>query len=234
LIKNTIRKIQRFFYYKKLWRSNKVKIANSAFVDFKTKFEGRNEINENVFISDSEIGYATYIHVNSKIQKCKIGRYCSIAPNVHVVVGNHPISKYVSTHPLLYSTKKFAGLTYLHDSGYNEYSYTSSDKKWLCEIGNDVWIGQNVLIINGCKIGDGAVIASGAVVVHDVEPYAIVGGVPAKVIKYRFNKDEINFLIEFKWWEKSFEWIKNNIEKFDDISFIKEIGKGNEYKMRSK
>lgn len=71
------------------------------------------------------------------------------------------------------------------------------------EIGNDVWIGQNAVIMDGVKIGDGAIVAAGAVVTKDVAPYAIVGGVPAKLIKYRFDEATIKDLLRLKWWELS-------------------------------
>ena len=88
-------------------------------------------------------------------------------------------------------------------------------------IGNDVWIGANVSILPGVYIGDGAVIAAGAVVTKDVEPYAIVGGVPAKVIRYRFSPKEIYILLKIKWWDWSVEEVERNIELlYDPVKFI--------------
>jgi len=93
-------------------------------------------------------------------------------------------------------------------------------------IGNDVWIGANAIILQGVTIGDGAIVAAGAVVTKDVPPYAIVGGVPAKVIKYRFPDSTIVKLLEIKWWDKPEEWILENVEKFsnvdDFIRFVEE------------
>ena len=77
--------------------------------------------------------------------------------------------------------------------------------------------GQSVEILNGVKIGNGAVIGAGAIVVKDVPPYAVVGGVPAKVIKYRFSKNEIEKLQEIKIWDKDLKWIKENADKLNDI-----------------
>ncbi len=78
-------------------------------------------------------------------------------------------------------------------------------------MGNDVWVGSHVLMKGGITIGDGAVIAAGAVVVRDVPPYAIVGGVPAKIIKYRFSQDIIEKLMELKWWSLTDDELKRNI-----------------------
>jgi acetyltransferase-like isoleucine patch superfamily enzyme len=117
----------------------------------------------------------------------KIGNYCSIAPGVQRLVGNHPYSN-VSTHPLFYK-KEFGVL-----------SETHYDEKHLT-IGNDVWIGVNAIITGNCsRIGDGAIIGAGAVVTHDVPDFSIVGGVPAKIIKYRFLPEDQKKLKDSCWW----------------------------------
>ena len=91
-------------------------------------------------------------------------------------------------------------------------------------IGNDVWIGSNVIIMSGVRIGDGAVIAAGAIVTKNVEPYSIVGGVPAKTIRRRFEENQIEYLRKIEWWNRSEDWIKKNAASFTDIEyFIKNI-----------
>ncbi|MDD3416196.1 MAG: CatB-related O-acetyltransferase [Lachnospiraceae bacterium] len=121
--------------------------------------------------------------------KVRIGRYCSFASNIHYFGANHPMH-FGSTSPYFYS-KSFG------------YDVQDVERKEL-DIGNDVWCGYNVTITNGCsKIGNGSVIAAGAVVTKDVPPYAIVGGNPAKEIKYRFDDDTINLLEKSRWWEKT-------------------------------
>ena len=84
-------------------------------------------------------------------------------------------------------------------------------------IENDVWIGNNVLIKGGVTIGNGAIIAMGSVVTKDVPPYAIVGGVPAKIIRYRFSENDIKKLLDFKWWNQNDSWLKENYKKFHNI-----------------
>ncbi len=89
-------------------------------------------------------------------------------------------------------------------------------------IGNDCWIGENVFYVGGITIGDGAVVLAGAVVTKDVPPYAIVGGVPAKVLKYRYDDDTIQFLLRIKWWNNSIEWLRENWQLMTDIDKLKE------------
>ena len=89
-------------------------------------------------------------------------------------------------------------------------------------IGNDCWINSNVTFISGIRIGDGAVVLAGAVVTKDVEPYAIVGGVRARVMKYRYDSKDIEWLMKIKWWDMDELWIKENWKAFNDIRKLKE------------
>ena len=111
----------------------------------------------------------------------------------------------VSTSPCFYSTKKQCGYTFAKTNKIQEHKNVY--------IGHDVFIGANVLIMGGIKIGSGAIVAAGAVVTKDVPPYAIVGGVPAKIIKYRFDNDIVDKLLKVKWWELKEEKLEE-IEPF--------------------
>lgn len=138
------------------------------------------------------------------------------------MAGSHPTSVFVSIHPAFYSIRKQSGFTYVDKEKFSDFQYIDTDSKISVDIGNDVWIGSGVKIMEGVTIGDGAVVAAGAIVTKDVPPYAIVGGVPAKVLKYRFEKDEIEKLLEIRWWDKGEAWIKEHVEEFEDIKvFLK-------------
>ena len=204
------------------FRHKGVHIGRSVNVDVKnTYFEGMNKLCDNSSFS-GELGYASYIGPNSFLN-ARIGRFSSIAGGVTTVSGNHPSSVMVSTHPSFFSVKKRCGMTFVPKTIFDEVTYADSNNHHVV-IGNDVWIGANVTILNGVHIGDGAIVATGAVVVKDVPPYTIVGGVPAKEIKKRFTIEQIEFLRSFEWWNKDFDWFVENAQYFRDIDlFIEEF-----------
>ena len=155
---------------------------------------------ENVYVGHNcSIGDYTYINPNSFIDdNTTIGKYCSISRNVMIGLGNHELDG-ITTHPIGYS------------SDWNEYITQSTNEMRTTKVGNDVWIGAGVIILNGVTINDGAVLAAGAVVTKDVESYTIVGGVPAKFIKHRsFEKhDTVD-----KWWDLPIDEIKRLMESY--------------------
>ena len=165
-------------------------------------------------MSGASIGRNTFIGENSFLPNCLIGRFCSIAEDVRVISLTHPSSVYVSTSPSFYSTACQNGQTFVNENKFEE--ILTVDKQNAI-IGNDVWIGTKVLIKGGVKIGDGAIIAMGSIVTKDVPPYSIVGGVPAKVLKYRFTEEQIEKLKTIKWWDKPETWLKDNVDCFSNI-----------------
>jgi virginiamycin A acetyltransferase len=155
---------------------------------------------------DVEIGMYTHGHCFRPFtadQGTRIGRYCSIAPGARILTYNHTIS-FKSTSGIFYDPQ-----------------YGLCDR-WLAkitplEIGNDVWIGANAVILPEVnRIGDGAIIGAGAVVSRDVQPYAVVLGNPARVVKYRFEEDVIAALLEEKWWEKELDELIPQVHKFQE------------------
>ncbi len=156
----------------------------------------------NVEFVNSSIGIYSYIARNSIVHNTTIGNFCSIGPNVVIGYGDHP-THLLSTSPTFYSS----GTNF--DLKPKENLYFGHQR---VEIGSDVWIGSNVFVKNGISIGHGAIIGAGAVVLHDVEPYSIVVGVPAKVKSYRFEKETINKLLKLQWWNWTEVKIKQNYE----------------------
>lgn len=177
----------------------------------KCQFEGGNCLGEHTYLSHTSMGYGSYMGFSNEFSNCLIGRFCSIGNCVRIVSADHP-TVMVSSYPAFYSDT--FRISYVKESKYKEHIYTSNG--YECEIGNDVWIGDNVLIKGGVTIGDGAIIAMGSVVLHDVEPYSIVGGVPAKIIRKRFDDATIEALINIQWWNKPIKWIRENADSFDD------------------
>ena len=140
----------------------------------------------------------------SKNTKLIIGNFCSIAGNVKIYLDGNHRTDWVTTYP-------FGHINTHVFNNFNGYGHPSSKGDVI--IGNDVWICDNVTIMSGIIIGDGAVIANNSHVVKNVEPYAIVGGNPAKLIKYRFSTEQIEKLLEIKWWN----WDDDKINKFSPL-----------------
>ncbi|WHY71989.1 CatB-related O-acetyltransferase [Fictibacillus enclensis] len=205
-------------HYKKKYKGCNIKShALMSNVDL----EGGNTIGEYSHIRNTRIGFGTYIQPHAKIYQTRIGRFCSIGNNFSIIMGNHPITDFVSTHPAFFSNRGQAGFTFVKKSIFDDFKYTENG--FLCEVQNDVWIGDDVRILNGLTIGNGAIIAAGAVVTKNVPPFAIVGGVPAKIIKYRFELSEIEFLQDLKWWNKDIKWIRDNSEHFKSINSLRKV-----------
>ena len=142
-----------------------------------------------------------------------IGRFCSTAEG-SCVVPNHPLRS-VSTHEFMYSSYHFPQIKI----EYERLKWEEFNPK-KTKIGNDVWIGRNVIKLNGASIGNGAVIGAGSVVTKDIPDYAVAVGNPARVIKYRFTQEQIEKLNDIKWWDWSLEEIEACYEDFKDINIF--------------
>ena len=182
-----------------------------------SRLDGYNVIDRYADVSNSRIGFASVIGTGSKIAYAEIGKYCSVASNVRIIVGTHPSETFVSTCPSFYSLREGRGIVFTEEQKFDEFNFIDVEKQVAVKIGNDVWIGTGVTILQGITVGNGAIIAAGAVVTKDVPPYAIVGGVPAKLIRMRFQGKQIDCLEKVKWWDKDIKWLKENNMLFSDI-----------------
>ena len=183
-------------------------------------FEKYSSVNEKSTISFSHVGRASYIAGQTNMQYMYVGNFCSIGPRLRLAIGHHPTSDWVSTHPAFFSVLNQSNVKYTNQQKYKELYYANDG--YYVFIGNDVWIGADVTIMDGVTIGDGAIIGAGAVVTNDIPPYAIAVGVPAKVVKYRFAEEDIKWLLQLKWWDKSEGWIEKYADYFDNIEKLKE------------
>lgn len=161
---------------------------------------------ENCIINNSEIGSYTYLAKNCLVQNAKIGKFCSIATDVLIGVGQHPTHLF-STSPLFYKRNNPLNFKLIkNDIRFDEYR--------PIDIGNDVWIGARSIIMDGVKIGHGAIVAANSVVTKDVPEYAIVAGIPAKVIKFRFDNEKSSQILSSGWWNNDLKNIVDNFTYF--------------------
>lgn len=196
-----------------------VHISVDADVAESSTFEDLGRICANTRFS-GHLGYGSYVGNNS-VFTGRVGRFTSIASHCMVAGGVHPMTyPFASVSPMFYSVQKQLGITFVNQQLFNEYKRADKNGKYAVVIGNDCWIQTRATIIGGVTIGDGAVVLAGAVVTKDVPPYAIVGGVPAKILKYRFTPQQIADLLELQWWNKPIEWIKENAILFSDVEML--------------
>ena len=190
-------------------------VALTSVIGLNSVFEGYNRIYDHTLFS-GKLGLGSYISKHSHIS-AHIGRFTCIGSNVRVVQGNHPIQTWATIHPAFFSNKKRSGISFVDSQLYNETTYVGDEVKAACIIGNDVWIGDNVTILSGVTIGDGAIVGACALVTKDIPPYAIAIGLPARVIRYRFSKEQIEALQKIQWWNKDISWFKKHADLFQNV-----------------
>ncbi len=189
------------YYIKRLFKKLSGSAIMNSIIDKTAKIEAGS------LVINSQFGRYSYCGNDCSFVNVSCGNFCSISNFVKIGGGTHP-QNWVSTSPAFYYgrdsiSKRLANLRYDY-----------SDKKTI--IGNDVWIGYNVIIKSGVHIGDGAIIGMGSVVTHDVQPYSIVGGNPARELRKRFDEKTIERLMDIKWWTFSDEDIAKISDCFDD------------------
>lgn len=173
-------------------------------------------IRKDVFISNSlkRLGSYTYIGDRTEILNCDgIGRYVSISHDVKIGLENHKLDG-IGTSPVFYSKQR----------GWVDRNYI--ERQVPVAVGDDVLISANAMIMSGVKIGTGAVVGAGAFVNKDVPPYAIVAGIPAKIIRYRFDEATIERLLKSEWWKLDKSELVRHKDRFSDVkAFLDEFEK---------
>lgn len=187
---------------------NNVNVSNSDLCEY-------TRICKNTQFNNSSIGSYSYIGWNSILNNCVVGKFSSIGPYTEIIYGTHPIN-FVSTSPVFYSTRAQCGISFVNENKFEEFNYVKDTTKSVV-IGHDVWIGYGVKLLEGITIHDGAIILAGSIITKDIEPFTVVGGVPSKLIKYRFPDKHIDLMKKIKWWDKDLEWIEKNLDLFTDV-----------------
>ena len=201
------------------WRG-KLQFEQGCDIALQAQFEGMNKIYSHSSFGGI-LGYGSYIGHHSSLT-AKIGRFCSISNHVICNAGIHPFqAPFATTSPCFFSLRKQNGATFATQQMLNEIKTTDNEGAFDCEIGNDVWICEGVFINGGIHIADGAVVLAHAVVTKDVPPYAIVGGVPAKIIGYRYDEATIKWLLNVQWWNNPIAWFRAHWSLLCDINKLK-------------
>src|ERR1041385_1660369 len=180
----------------------------------RTTFGHFNTLYDHVYLHKVTLGDMTYIARATRIFNASIGNFSCIGPEVLIGLGRHPTEGFVSSHPAFYSLMGQAQICFTKRQKFEEFQ--------PIRIGNDVWIGARVVVLDGAEIGDGAIVAAGSVVAGKIPPYAVVGGIPARVIRYRFDDETVAELLESRWWELSPETLRANADAFESMEAFRE------------
>ena len=220
---NTFKRLIKYVVLKIKWH-RKVKFDFSTHISLGSIFEGMNQVHSFTTFS-GVLGYGSYIGPQCSLN-ARIGRFSSIGPLVRSNHGRHPYTyPFVSTAPCFFSLNPDHiqnGGTFASSQLFEEYCYSDHENRYGISIGNDCWIGEGVFIVGGVKLSDGVMVMAHAVVTKDIPPYAIVGGVPAKIIGYRYSEEDIRFLLNSKWWDHTPEWFRENWILLSDLDKLKE------------
>ena len=181
-------------------------VSFAALWDNKTSFTPTSALRRFCKCHNVNIGRYSSIGSKSEVYDTKIGNYSVIAKDCVLGIGIHP-THLLTPHSIFYKDRPWG----FHPEWKANIEF---DECKPIIVGHDVWIGSRSIIFEGVTIGDGAIVAAGAVVTKDVPPFAIVGGVPAKIIKYRFSPEIISRLLEIKWWDLPDEKITKCIDLF--------------------
>lgn len=184
-----------FGRYRLQWRFPGFMASHASRVDFRSTFGKNVRLHGNSRVTRSDIGSYSYVSAGARVGFARVGKFCCIGPEAIVGgLGRHP-TRWLSVHPLFYSTRRQVGLRFVEQDHFDELP--------AVELGNDVWIGARAIILDGIRIGDGAIIGAGAVVTRDIAPYQVCAGVPARSVRSRFSEADIAALESLRWWDWS-------------------------------
>ncbi|MFR5065722.1 MAG: hypothetical protein ACLTDK_00020 [Barnesiella intestinihominis] len=170
------------------------RVSYKAYIDGRTRLAGYNTIQDNVLLAGARIGRGTYICRGSNFTDAEVGAFCSIGRNVRIVNGQHPTRTFVSTHPAFFSPNGQPGFSFVREKRYEDCRYLDRERRVSVEVG------------------------------ADVAPYAIVGGVPAREIRKRFDDEQIAYLLASRWWERPFDELRKEADSFSDIGLFMKNG----------
>lgn len=170
------------------------RVSYKAYIDGRTRLAGYNTIQDNVLLAGARIGRGTYICRGSNFTDAEVGAFCSIGRNVRIVNGQHPTRTFVSTHPAFFSPNGQPGFSFVREKRYEDCRYLDRERRVSVEVG------------------------------ADVEPYAIVGGVPAREIRKRFDDEQVAYLLASRWWERPFDELRKEADSFSDIGLFMKNG----------
>lgn len=168
------------------------------------------EVGQNCLLEESEMGDYSYLAGDCDVIHTRMGKFCSIASHVRINPGNHPMQR-AALHHFTYRASQY-GL------GQDEAGFFDWRRSHAVEIGHDVWIGHAATIMPGVTIGDGAVVGAGAVVTHDVPDFAIVVGVPSRILRYRFEPEWCQRLKALAWWNWSHDQLREALDDFRQLT----------------
>jgi phosphonate metabolism protein (transferase hexapeptide repeat family) len=172
------------------------------------------EIREGARLNESAIGDYTYLMERVQLDYATVGRFGNVAADVRLGPTNHPIDRPTAHH--------FTYRAAMYDMGEDDESIFEWRADQPVDVGHDVWLGHGALVLPGVTIGNGAVVAAGAIVTHDVDPYTVVAGVPAEPIRRRFSPEVAGRIEATRWWEWDHETLAERLPAFRDLDrFLK-------------
>jgi acetyltransferase-like isoleucine patch superfamily enzyme len=179
-------------------------------------FEQNCRLGGPAYVAGSSFGAFSYIEVGCRISLTDVGRFCSIGPWSAIGLAEHPYD-FVSTHPIFYRALPHVGYDFVSENHHQELARTV--------LGHDVWVGHGAIIKGGVSIGHGAIVGAGAIVTRDVPAYAVVAGIPARIVRFRFEERIVDALLSSCWWDRDPTWLRHHAYEMRNVeAFLKLVG----------